>query len=140
MAYATRTDIDQRITQSELVRLTDQHDIGVADATMIEAALEAAAIEIDSYLAIRYPLPLADAMPLLTSLAVDIAIWNLYGIVDHAGVPEVRKERYHAAVQTLKRLADGSQTLGLPPQQAGSEAAVFSGPARLFGRATMSGL
>jgi len=141
MGYATRGDIDNRISQSELVLLTDEGGTGAVQDDKINAALEAADVEIDSYLAARYPLPLVAPQPLLTTLAVDIAIWNLYGVVgDASGVPEVRKERYQGAVKTLVRLSSGSQTLGTSPQQAGSEAAVFSGPGRLFGRDKMRGL
>lgn len=132
--YASIADLQLRITSSELIRLTDEADTGSIDEDKIAAALEAASIEIDSYLASRYPLPLTDDQPLLRPLAVDIAIWNLYGIVDQAGVPEVRQSRYDQAIATLKRIAGGTQTLGTSPQQQGAEAAFFQGPAKLFGR------
>lgn len=140
MGYATITDVRRRITEGELIRLTDEDDTGAVDEDQVASALESADIEIDSYLARRYPLPLAEAQPLLVTLAVDIAIWNLYGIVDHGGVPEVRKQRYDAAVATLRRLADGRQTLGVALVQAGSEAAVYFGPERRFGRDRTGGL
>lgn len=140
MAYATATDLRQRITEAELIRLTDELDTGNADAAKIASALEAADIEIDSYLAGRYPLPLAEPQPLLQGLAVDLAIWNLYGSVEQAGVPEVRKQRYDQAIAALKRLANGTQTLGIAPQSVGSEAAVFFGPDRIFGRDKTKGL
>jgi phage gp36-like protein len=140
MGYATAADLDGRITQSELLRLTDETDSGQIDTATIAAALESADTEIDSYLAARYTLPLADPQPLLASLAIDIAIWNLYSL-DDSGVPENRKDRYQAAVATLGRLSSGKQTLGAPEEAVGgSEAAVFSGPDRTFNRTNMKDL
>ena len=140
MSYATATDLNQRITQSELIRLTDETDSGLVNAATVSAALEAAGNEIDSYLAGRYTLPLAGAQPLLSGLAVDIAIWNLYSR-DDSGVPENRKDRYQAAVATLGKLSTGKQTLGVAETTAtASEAAVFTGPERLFSRDTMKDL
>lgn len=135
--YATVTDLNKRITQDELIRLTDEADSGQVNTATIEAALEAAAVEIDSYLASRYSLPLTDPQPLLATLAVDIAIWNLYSL-DDSGVPENRKDRYREAVKTLERLSTGKQTLGGEEKAAaGSSAAVYSGPDRLFSRKTL---
>lgn len=139
MAYATLAELQLRISESELIRLTDEPDAGAIDEAKIEAALEAASIEIDSYLAARYPLPLPLPQPLLQPICVDLAVWNLYAIVEHAGVPEVRRERYDQAVAALKRMASGAQTLGIAPQEVGSEAAVFAGPPRLFNRNTQWG-
>lgn len=141
MSYASSADLAERITESELIRLTDEDDLGEVDTDKVSAALEAADVEIDSYLAARYSLPLADSQPLLVTLAVDIAIWNLYAL-DAAGVPENRKDRYSSAVKTLERLAAGKQTLGAaePVSSSGSDAAVFTGPDRLFDRDKMKGL
>ena len=140
MAYASLDDLRLRISEAELIRLTDEEDTGLADEDKIGAALEAAEVEIDSYLAGRYPLPLTATPPLLVPLACDLAIWNLYAIVEHAGVPEVRKERYQQAVAMLRRIADGTQTLGVAPQSVGSQAAVFTGPTKVFGRSSTGGL
>ncbi len=143
MSYATAEELAERITESELIRLTDEDDLGAVNTDTVAAALEAADEEIDSYLAAnsRYTLPLAGPVPLLATLAIDIAIWNLYAL-DASGVPENRKERYQAAVKTLERLASGKQSLGAsePAAAAGGEAAVFFGPDRLFDRNKMKGL
>jgi phage gp36-like protein len=140
MSYATQTDLALRITEAELIRLTDEDDQGEVNADTIEAALDAATIEIDSYLAVRYPLPLADEQPLLVGLCCDLAIWNLYAGVEQAGVPEVRRIRHEQAIATLKRLAAGAQTLGAPPSSQGSEAAAWTGEAKVFTRSKMQGL
>lgn len=137
MSYATAEDLAKRIAQDELIRLTDEADTGVVNDATVDAALESADVEIDSYLAARYTLPLASGQPLLASLAVDIAIWNLYSL-DASGVPENRKERYQAAVKTLERLSSGKQTLGGEETAAASGSAVMmSSPERLFSRTSL---
>jgi phage gp36-like protein len=138
MAYATRTDIDQRIRQDELVRLTDEDDLGAVNDGKVEASIEAAGLEIDSFLGRRYALPLASVPPILTSLAVDLAIWNLYSVVDADGMPKTRAERRQAALGILERLADGAMTLGAADP--GGTAAVFTGGDRVFTRKSTRGL
>jgi len=139
MGYATTADLNLRITQSELVRLTDENDTGNVDTATITAALETADVEIDSYLAVRYSLPLAETQPLLVSLAVDIAIWNIYSL-DDSGVPENRKERYQAAIKTLERISSGKQSLPISESVTEDSSAEVSGPERLFTRDTMRDL
>lgn len=140
MSYATITDLNKRITQDELIRLTDEEDTGEVNSATIAAALEAADVEIDNYLAVRYSLPLANPQPLLVPIAVDIAIWNLYAL-DSSGVPENRKNRYQAVVQTLDRISHGKPPLGGEELiVASSESAVFTGPARIFSRDSMKDL
>jgi len=138
--YATQTDLNLRITQSELLRLTDENDTGAVVTATVTAALEAADREIDSYLAaVPYSLPLAEAQPLLVPLACDIAIWNLYAL-DESGAPENRKVRYQEAIKALERIRSGHQKLTVAAASASDSGAEFSGPERLFTRETMRGL
>lgn len=138
--YATIADLNLRITQSELLRLTDENDTGEVGTATITAALEAAGVEIDSYLAaVPYALPLAEAQPILVPLACDIAIWNLYAL-DETGAPENRKVRYQEAIKALERIRLGHQKLTVAAVSASDSGAEFSGPARLFSRDSMRGL
>lgn len=135
MAYATRADIDKRIRQDELVRLTDEDDLGVVDDSKVNAAIDAADLEIDSYLGKRYSLPLTSTPPFLTSLAVDLALWNLYSVVDADGMPKTRAERREIAISILNRIGDGTLTMGA--SDPGGTAASFSGGDRIFTRDTL---
>ena len=140
MAYATLEDIGKRIRQDELIRLTDENDLGVVAGDKVAAAIEAAGLEIDSYLGQgeRYALPLATTPPLLTSLAVDLAIWNLYSVVDADGMPKTRAERRQEAIDILIKIGAGQLTLGaLDP---GGTSASFVGGERIFTRDTMRGV
>lgn len=137
--YATADDLDSRITQSELIRLTDEDDLGVVNSEKIASALVAADTEIDSYLSVRYALPISSPQLLLTSLAIDITIWNLYAL-DGSGAPKERRERYQNALRALERIRDGDPPLDIPTIGNGASTAAYFGPERLFSRNTMKGL
>lgn len=138
MAYATAADIDKRVTQAELVRITDEYDLGVVDPEKVAAAIEAADLEIDSYLGHRYTLPLAIVPAILTSISVDLALWNLYSIADADGMPKTRQNRRDNAIALLAKLSDGTITLGASDPLTGQ--ASFSAEDRIFTRTTMGGL
>lgn len=132
MSYATIADLNNRITQTELMRLTDEDDDGIVIIETVQAALDAAGLEIDSYLAGNYTMPISN--PILITLAVDIAIWNLYAL-DTSGAPDGRRERYQTAIKTLERISTDRKVLG---QLSAGASFITSG--RIFNRGNMEGL
>lgn len=115
MPYATRTDLEDRYGVDEL----EQRE-SMLPAGAVAGALTDADAEIDSYLAARYPLPLASVPALLKRVACAIARYNLLG--------EAASDRARADVEDARRLltglANGSVTLGLP---AATEVATSAG-------------
>ncbi len=107
MSYATQVDLETRYGATEILQLADRDGSGVVDTGVVEAALAAAAVEIDGYLAVKYALPLAATPPLVTQLACDIARYRLWK--DRAS-EQVRKN-YDDAVDQLKRLSSGVMRL-----------------------------
>lgn len=110
MAYATKDDILKVIPQSVLLSLVDDEGVGNitsnGDARVTEA-IESAKEEIDAYLQGRYDLPFADqGPPILSKLAVDIAVYNLYSRIQEE-VSETRIQRYNQAKQTLREINAG---------------------------------
>ncbi|MEO5327267.1 MAG: DUF1320 domain-containing protein [Magnetococcus sp. THC-1_WYH] len=112
-------------------------EIGVADKALerIQFALEEAGVTMDSYLAIRYPLPL-DAGRVSTTrlpgICCDIARYLLQSNQDI----EVVTTRHNAALAWLKDLSAGKAGLGeslSTPQGGLGMASIFSGPT-VFGR------
>lgn len=134
MPYATPADLDTRFGAAELLQLADRDGDGIADAGVIAGALAEADAEIDAYLAVKYPLPLATVPPILVRLACDIARYRLWA--DRAS-EEVRK-RYEDARHILGLLAAGRVSLGVPeaaaPAAAGGVA--VAAPAPVFDAAT----
>jgi len=110
MSYCTIDDIRKQVREAELIGLTDEEDTGAVVESVVTAAIEAAGVEIDGYLGGRYALPLATVPAILTKLAADIAVYNLYALGD--GPPESRKERYDNAVRFLRSVAEGKISLG----------------------------
>ena len=142
--YATQDDITALYGPDALF-VADRDGDGVAEAASVTRALEEASAEIDSFLAPRFDLPLAESQPVLRRLAVDIALYRLTKASDVA-TEELRK-RYDDAMKTLERIQEGKQSLILPPgdidgdgEDDGAQPVVQSGPARLFSRERTRGL
>lgn len=127
MSYATLADLQQAIDTAVLIDLTDDDGTGTVDTTRVDHALAAADVEIDAYLGDRYPLPLATVPAIVTKVAVDLSVCNLYA--RRSGPPEHWQRRYDNAIRLLDRVRRGELSLGVAdPQPSGSsdEAAVTS--------------
>ena len=103
MTYATQADLIDRFGETELAQRTNRVDGLTIDTVVLARALADADAEIDSYLAVRYTLPLASTPVLLVRMAGDIARYRLYD----DGVPDTVRQRYEDAVSLLKRMASG---------------------------------
>jgi len=75
----------------------------------IEQALQDAAEEIDSYVAVKYQLPLPEVPSTLKRIACNIARYRLY----FQRPTEEVENRYKAEIDFLKRIADGKATLNI---------------------------
>ncbi len=104
MAYCSQDDLVKMISLAELAELTAESG-DEPDAAVVAEAIVKAAGEIDSYLAVRYVLPLAATPPQVQSLAVDMALYHLYS--RRSVAPQVRRQKYDAAVAFLKEVAAG---------------------------------
>lgn len=112
MLYATRTDLEERFSTDEIEVLN-----GTVGAGGVEQALQDAAEEADSYVAVRYAVPLPSVPAPLKVAVCDIARFRLY---KDRPTDEV-KYRYEQAIKWLKALARGEATMvftpGLSPEQ-----------------------
>lgn len=109
MTYATLETMVERFGSDELTQRTDRTGTGEMDAKVMDRALADADAEVNSYLAVRYALPLAGVPTVLARVAADIARYRLYD----DGVPETVRKRYEDAVALLKRIANGDVKLVL---------------------------
>ncbi len=131
MAYCSKDDILMMMPQAELAALTAESG-DIADLEVVAAAINKATAEIDSYLQVRYSLPLSSTPGLIKSLGVDLAIYHLYS--RRSVMPPVRRQNYEAAVAFLKAVAAGQAGL----VEVGGEPSVeVSGAGRLFSRAEL---
>ncbi len=127
MAYCTQDDLLRMIPAEELAELTAEAG-DMADGSVVAEAIARAEAEIDSYLGVRYQVPLSPAPARVKALAVDRAIYHLYG--RRSIMPEVRRQRYETALGFLAQVAANRAVVGGGDQ----EAMEPSGPARLFTR------
>lgn len=140
MAYATKSDILEHLSESELIQLTDDDDEGVVDDARVTRAIEDADSEINGYCGKRYALPFDPVPGLVRKFSVDIAIYNLY--FRRSGPPEKIATRYKDAIAFLRNVAKGLASLGIddpdtPPSD--THKPQTSQPVRIFSRETLEG-
>lgn len=136
MAYSTENDLLSMIPVKELAELTtDSGD--TPDSQVVADAISRADAEIDSYVGIRYTLPLTVVPDQLKGLSIDMALYHLYS--RRSVAPTVRRQKYEAALSFLKLVAageavvEGASGLLTETTQVGSE---FSSSPRVFSRDT----
>lgn len=122
--YATRKDLEARFGEDELQEL----DLMQTAGNSIEEALQDASEEIDSYIAVRYVLPLPSTPSTLKRIACNIVRFRLY----FQRPTEEVENRYKAEIDFLKRVADGKATLNiLNPQNEVTEEKPVNSPSTL---------
>lgn len=143
MAYITQTDLLDRVSQKQLIQLTDDAEAGTVDATKVNDCIADAESEIHFYAAKKYSVPFTTPVPpLVISLDKDIATYNLWRRRPAIKMPDQVRTAYQDAVKKLEKIADGTGTLGIDPPPAastqGSSGEIF-GPARVFDRDKLGG-
>jgi phage gp36-like protein len=130
MAYSTITDIQDQLSEAELIGLTDDAGAGAIDADVVGRAIADADEEIDGYIGNRAKVPLSPVPGIVRKMSVDIAVYNLYAR-RHDTIPDIRGKRYENALKFLVQVAAGKITLGAadpegnPPSSSGIAAKTF---------------
>lgn len=136
MPYATQSDYTARFSAEELLQLTDRDGDGMADAGVFDDAVGDASNEIDSYLMVRYQMPLSTVPPVLVRVCCDITRYRLFM---NRATAEVL-ERYNQAVAWLVNVSKGLVQLGVEPPPVNSSVeddALSSGGCRTFTRESL---
>jgi phage gp36-like protein len=138
MAYCSEDDLLKMIPQEDLADLTVESG-EVPDSLIIIEAISKAGAEIDSYLGVKYVVPLTTPPAQVKALAVDLAIYHLYS--RRSIVPPVWQQRHEAAVAILKQVVAGQMVIvgpqGEMPTVAKEVADAASAP-RAFSRHTLA--
>lgn len=114
MAYLTLQDLLDELGGNTLAQLTNDDGGDTVNEARVQAVIENAQGVFESYIRGRYSLPVR-ITPLVKSLNLDLAIFNLYKRMPLAeGVYTVRENAYKAAMQTLKDIAGGKAALDVP--------------------------
>lgn len=124
MAYSTQADILKRISEAELSQLTSEVE-NFIDASVVDEMIAAADAEIDSYVAVRYAVPLGSPPAFIKLCSVSIALYRLFErrAARLGGINEAIKDGYTNAINTLKAVAAGKMSLGVDPPPAASTTA-----------------
>jgi phage gp36-like protein len=104
--YATKADLVARFGENVL-SLALMFPADVPDP--LETALQDACEEVDGYLAVRYPLPLPNVPNNLKRIVCEIARYKLY----FEEAPEATEVRYRMAIDFLKGVRDGKNSLAI---------------------------
>jgi len=138
-AYATQADAIELYGDQYVTMSVDRDDDGRIDADALTQSLADGQSELDSYIGVKYNLPLVTVPAVLKRFTVDVAI---YISSNTAGsLTDEKTERYKAAIKWARDVAKGGVSLGLddePPTVGGGVST--SGPTRIMTRSTMSGI
>lgn len=107
MTYATSQDMVVRFGEREITQLADRNLDGTNDPEVVGKALASASSEIDSYLAVRYSVPVMSVSDNLNRVCCDIARYLMH---ENAAIEEV-ESRYKRAVAWLKDISTGKALL-----------------------------
>ncbi len=138
MAYCSEDDLLKMIPQDELADLTVESG-EVPDSLIIIDAISKAEAEIDSYLGVKYVVPLFAPPAQVKALAVDLAIYHLYS--RRSIVPPVRQQKYDTAVAFLKQVVAGQSVIVGPNGElptVAKEVTDATGASRVFARNTLA--
>lgn len=133
MAYCTQADIQEEVTESVLIELTDDERLGVVNAARVSKAITAADTEIDSYLAQRYPVPMTEGLALLKDCSINLALERLH-LRRPGSLLDDRKERIAHVRKLLTDIAIGRASLGVTPAPTEEGGGTFSAGERKFTR------
>lgn len=136
--YLTEEGLLRGIPEHLLTQLTDDLEAGVPDAALLAEVIADAEAEVDAYVSQVRPLPLPTVPRFLGLLALDVALYRLFGRRQIAD--EAVADRYKAAVRSLEKIAKGEIQLGVPApaaEQPGSVLTNKTAADRMFGRDVM---
>ena len=141
--YIDTTDLDNAFGSARIIELADKDLDGVADAEMVDDAIENAESTVESYVARRYDL--ADVRTkkpkVVIKLSLDLGLYELAKARDEALVGEGTdfKEIHDTAIAMLKDIARGNAVLDVTTVIAEPTMVEMDANDRLFTRTTMKG-
>jgi phage gp36-like protein len=135
MSYCTQSDIETRIGAADLAALSDHDADGAADPDVVQGAITSAQALIDSYLSVRYAVPVAPVPDALNTRAVSLAVYFLR--LGRDSVTDDARAQYRDDVDWLVQVVAGQVALGVEPRPPDSGAAPgvrCESQPRIFGR------
>lgn len=110
MAYSSLEDLNNRISEEELIQLTDDANLGVIDTQLVDDLRLEADDLIDQHLKGRAELPLALVPPVIQGISVDLTLYLLH-LRRSGEVPPAVTEQRKTALNLLEYFRDGKLSL-----------------------------
>ena len=123
------------MSEADLVRLTDHDGDGAVDAAVVAEAIQDASGHIDSYLQMKYVVPLSPIPDAVRKRCVILTMYFLQLYRD--SVTESMQKAYDSVNAWLKLVSEGKLTVGAETQPAeapGAGGVRYTGKPRVFGR------
>jgi len=130
MSYVSNSDVEERLGSAAYVQLTDDSGTGSADEDKVTEARLGAEGEVNSYLGRRYAVPVdttvhSELAAVLKSVTLDLAECRLHA--RRPPVPDDVRQKRHASVQWLQRVAAGEAVLPATTEVDGNSATGIEG-------------
>lgn len=143
MPYADQQDLERLFGSAELLIAADRDGDGESDPGVIRAALDAATAEMDSYIGVKYTLPLSTTQKpaVLVDICADIAMYRMS--IDSPAMTDAKRQRYEDRVSWLRDLSKEVVTLGKEETtETADDLTVMTDTSeeRIFSRTKMRGL
>lgn len=113
ISYLARADLAQFIDESQVLRLTDDNNLGQINEQVVSEIIASASATIDGYLAKRYTLPLLQSCSQLKEWAGAIVRHELHMRRPDGGddLPKAVVRSYDNAMKSLREVRDGKLDL-----------------------------
>jgi phage gp36-like protein len=105
MSYCTQNDLETLVPVVELAELTNESG-DIPNSNIISEIINRVDAEIDSYISVRYIIPLTKTSDILKGLSIDMSIYHLYS--RRSTIPPIRQTKYEDAIKFLQKIAQGS--------------------------------
>ena len=135
MAYCTSSDVETRIGSADLTALADYDGDAAPDPDVVAAAIADACSLVDSYLSVRFAVPVDPVPDALRTCAVNLTVYFLRLGRDSA--TEDTRRQYEHDIAWLRQVVSGQASVGIEPSPAeaqGAPGVLFQTQARRFGR------
>ena len=110
MGYCTVNELKDALGERELSALSNDDGTGTVDKAIVDAFIANASGVIDSYIGIRYALPLQRTHYILTRICLDITAYELYKRRGDAS-EGIRRTAYEDALLILEKIHAGTLLL-----------------------------
>ena len=111
MAYSTKVDILQVLSQRKLAQLTDDNDSNSVDTTIVNTQIRKADNQIDTYIRGKNGIPFTTPPPRVVDWSVGLAIFNLYKRRVDLEIPEAIRIDHDDILTELEGVRDGKLLL-----------------------------